>query len=130
MIGAQLQKAIYEALTAEPPIAAGEVYDGIPEGANFPRIIIGEDQVLDDGDSCSDGWEINADIHVWSRSPDDSFAEAKDLAAAVAARVRGIDAVDGFTIIEHSIENQRALRDPDGKTRRIVQSYRFLLDPA
>jgi hypothetical protein len=36
MIGAELQKAIYGALTTSPALAGGRVYDQVPEGATFP----------------------------------------------------------------------------------------------
>lgn len=128
MLGEQLQKAIYAALTAAPAVASGAVYDDVPENAGYPRVTIGEEQVLDDGTACSDGWEVFVDINVWSRTV--GFIEAKQIAAIVDARIRAIDTVADFTVIDVSLSEQQRLRDPDGKTRRVACTYRFLIDPA
>lgn len=130
MIGAQLQAGIYAALTADSPDIA-EVYDRAPATAGFPRITIGDDQVIDDGNSCEDGWEVFADIHIWSRPNSGSKVEAKNLAAQVYARlVTTKPTVTGFNVIIAQLETSRTFRDPDGITEHTVSTYRFVLEPA
>lgn len=126
MIGTQVQKSIYDALVAAPPVAAGNVFDTVPNGNPFPRVTIGDEQVVDDGNSCGDGWEVYADVHVWSRTP--GFPEAKNIAATVVQRVTAITAVAGFDMVEVDLQSTRALRDPDGLTSHIVCSFRFIID--
>ena len=81
-----------------------------------------------DGNSCGDGWEVFADVHVWSRAP--GFPEAKGIAASVVERVTAITAVAGFAVIDAELQDTRALRDPDGLTSHIVCSFRFIIDQA
>ncbi|SHF05390.1 Protein of unknown function [Kaistia soli DSM 19436] len=138
MIGAELQKAIFSALTADPALCDGRVYDNPPDdaqrlaatGAAWPYLAIGDDQVVDDGNTCSDGWEAFADIHVWSRALPRSKIEAKTLIAAVVERLSLLSTVDGFDVLVAALETSRTFRDPDGITEHGVVTMRFLLDPA
>lgn len=128
MIGTQVQKAIHDALKAAPTVAGGRVYDRVPEDAAYPYVSIGEDQIVGDGNACGDGWEVFADVHVWSRKP--GFPEAKGIAAAVVGKVAAITAISGFSLLHVELQDQRALRDPDGLTSHIVCSFRFIIDQA
>jgi hypothetical protein len=125
----EIQKAIYQALSAAPALAGGNVFDSVPDGNGaFPRVTIGEEQVLDDGNSCGDGWEVITTVHVWSKEP--GYAQAKPLAASVAARILAIGSVTGARLVSVELESQRAMRDPDGLTSHVVSSFRFILDEA
>lgn len=130
MIGSQLQKAIFAALNTETAVAGGRIYDRVPENATFPYVTIGDDQVLDDGNSCDDGWEVFADVHVWSRPDSGSKAEVKDLAASVGSRLAATLTVTGFTVIIAALESSRTFRDPDGLTEHSVLTFRYVLQPA
>lgn len=138
MIGPELQKAVFAALTAAPAICDGRVYDNPPDearrststGAAWPYATIGDDQVVDAGNSCGDGWEVFCDVHLWSRSSSLSKLEAKTLAAAIVERLTALDTVDGFVVIAATLETSRTFRDPDGITEHGVVTMRFLLDPA
>ena len=128
MIGAEIQKAIYDALIASPAIAGGRVYDRVPENPTFPYIGIGDEQSIDDGNACDDGWEVSSDVHVWSRAV--GFPETKGLVSAIVPRLAAISAVPGFTLIAAGVENTRVFRDPDGLTSHGVISVRFVITPA
>lgn len=132
MIGEGLQKAIYAALTAEPPLAGGHVYDRVPASAEdeFPRITIGDAQVLDDGNSCSDSWEVYSDIHLWSRPKRGSKLELKALAAQAIERLRQPLEVPGFVTIEARLETEREFTDPDGVTFHGIVTMLHVLDQA
>jgi hypothetical protein len=130
MIGRELQVAIVSALKAAPALCDGRVFDNPPHGAAFPYLTIGDDQVVDDGNSCGEGWQVYADIHVWSRPAAKSKLEMKDLAAAVVTRLLALDGVAGFAVTVAALETARSFRDPDGITEHGVVTMRFLLDPA
>jgi hypothetical protein len=130
MIGSALQKAIFAKLNEAPALAGGNVFDQVPEGDPFPRITIGDEQVLDDGNTCDDGWEVFSDVHVWSRPVTGSKVEVKDLLAAVVARLNTALTVTGFTVVIHAIDSSRVFRDPDGKTEHAVLTFRYVLQPA
>lgn len=126
-----MQRALFVALSAGPPLAGGRIFDQVPEGAAFPYVTLGDEQLLDAGNSCDDGWEVFSDIHIWSRPRSGSKAEAKDLAAAVIQRtVNGPLVVAGFTVVSARLETQRSFRDPDGKTEHTVVTVRHILNPA
>lgn len=130
MIGAEVQKAVYAALTATPALAGGNVFDRVPEDKPYPHITIGDEQVIDDSTTCQDGWEVYPDVHCWSRPETGSKIEVKTLAASVVARVTSISTVTGFSLVSITHETTRVFRDPDGLTEHAVCSFRALIDPA
>lgn len=128
MIGAEVQKAVYDALVVAPALAGGRVYDQPPPKPTFPHFGIGQEQIIDDGNTCDDGWEVFTDVHVWSRAV--GFPEAKGLIAAAVPRLCSITLITGFTVIAAEIANTRVFRDPDGLTSHGVISVRFVITPA
>ncbi|WP_353641321.1 DUF3168 domain-containing protein [Mesorhizobium sp. WSM2239] len=130
MIGSQLQKAIFAALITETAVADGRIYDRVPENPTFPYVTIGDAQVINDGNSCGDGWEVFEDVHLWSRPESGSKVEVKDLAPSVVSRLATTLAVTGFVVILAELNSSRTFRDPDGLTEHSVLTFRFLLDPA
>jgi hypothetical protein len=131
MIGPEVQKAIYAALMADPAIASGNVFDQVPDSDPFPRVTIGDAQVIDDGNSCEDGWEVYSDIHVWSRPDTGSKVEVKTIGAQIVERiVNGSLTVEGFNIIAAQLDAYRTFRDPDGETEHTVMTIRHSLEPA
>lgn len=129
MIGDQLQTAIYAALTAAPALCEGKVFDTVPKDTVAPYIHIGNAQVLDDGDTCADGWEVITDIHLWSEPATGSKLEAMQIGAAVVPRLLTLGAVSDFAIVVSSVENVRYLDDPDGVTKHGVITMRHVLQP-
>lgn len=131
MIGAALQKAVYAALAGNSPaIAGGRVYDQVPRDPTFPYVTIGDEQLIDDSNSCSDAVEAYADVHIWSRPAGGSKLEAKDLAADVIERLATQITVIGFANNLGLLETQRAFRDPDGKTEHVVLTFKYLIAEA
>lgn len=129
MIDAELQKALKTALAAVPALGS-RIYDGVPENPVFPYATIGDEQVLDAGNSCSDGWEVFPDVHLWDRPAAGSKLAIKELNAAVVPTVIAISSVTGFTVIVAELESARTLRDRDEVTEHSILTFRFLLDPA
>lgn len=131
MIGPELQIAIVSALKTAPAVCGGRVYDRPSAQAEFPYVTVGDDQVLDDGNTCCDGWEVFSDIHIWSRPSAGSKLEAKSIAADVVRRL--VDQpfpVAGFTLDIAQLETARSLRDPDGLTEHSIITLRHVLQPA
>ena len=131
MIGAALQKAVYATLMAEPALAGGNVFDRVPKKTDaFPRITIGDEQIIDDSNSCAGSWDVAVDVHVWSRPRSGSKAEVKDIAAAAARRLATEIPVIGFVTTEGRLEGIRTFRDQDGLTEHSVVTLRYLIDEA
>ncbi|TIM24710.1 MAG: DUF3168 domain-containing protein [Mesorhizobium sp.] len=129
MIGAQVQKAIFAALDGVT-LAGANIFDQVPESNPFPRITIGDEQVIDDGNTCQDGWEVFSDVHCWSRPDAGSKVEVKTLAGEVVSAVCAIAAIAGFSLVSIEHQTTRVFRDPDGLTEHAVVSFRALIDPA
>jgi hypothetical protein len=129
MIGAEVQKAIFSALDGAS-VASGRIYDQVPTSPIFPYITIGDEQVIDDSNTCQDGWEVFPDVHCWSRPESGSKVEVKELAASVVAAVTAITSITGFSLVSITHETTRVFRDPDGLTEHAVCSFRALIDPA
>lgn len=131
MIGPEFQKAVRAALVASGA-CGGRWYDRVPASVAFPYGQIGEEQVIDDGNSCADGWEVYIDLHLWSRPSDGSKRELKDEAKTAGAAVKTIaaDAVPGLAITDIVAESFRSLDDPDGVTKHGILTIRALVDEA
>lgn len=129
MIDEGVQKAIHDALKAGG-VTGGRIHDGVPAKPKFPYATIGDEQVLDDGNSCAESWEVYSDIHIWSRSPAGSKGELKAEMKKAADAILAIAAVPGWTLVSVKPESSRVLRDPDGLTDHGVLTFRFIIDPA
>jgi hypothetical protein len=129
MIGAEMQKALFSALYGATD-AGASVFDQVPEDNPFPRITIGDEQVIDDSNTCQNGWEVFSDVHCWSRPESGSKVEVKTIAAQVVTAVEAIAAITGFSLVSIKHQTTRFFRDPDGLTEHAVVSFRALIDPA
>lgn len=73
--GLELQTAIYNKLTGDATLqtalgASGsdkKVYDTVPQGSNFPYIIIGDETGVDWSTKTDHGMEITVTIHAFTR---------------------------------------------------------------
>lgn len=122
MIGAEIQKALFDALQG----VCDRVWDNPPPKPEFPYIVIGDEQVIDDGNTCSNGWEVYADVAIYSRSKSRSKVEAKTLRAQVTTAILAIDKIDGFNLIDVKMDTARIERDTDEITEVATLTFRFL----
>jgi hypothetical protein len=129
VIGPQLQQAIYAALIAAD-ITGGRVYDRPPDNPEFPYTTIGDEQVIDDSNSCDAAWEVFDDVHVWSRPATGSKVELKAAVAAVVDALAVELDLDGFIVAAGMLDGSRTLRDPDGLTEHAIVTLRYLVNPA
>lgn len=62
-----LQISIFQRLKKDTALQArAQVYDSVPEGAEFPYCTVGEDTVIPNDSKTYDGEEITHTLHVWS----------------------------------------------------------------
>lgn len=123
-----LQKGLYDALKAG---GIARVYDTVPAAATFPYVSLGEVQLLDDGNTCSDDmFEAFVDMHVWSRPNPPSSVEAKTVSGQVHDALAVPFAVNGWAITATELQSARHFIDSDGITRHSVISYRLQIEPA
>lgn len=129
MIGAQVQKAIYDALTGAS-ICSGRIYDSVPENPTYPYVTIGDETVDDQSNGCSAAWDVIADVHVWSRPTATSKNEVKTVAAQVIDTVLAMTAVTGFLLSRVDFVTSTTRRESDGKTEHTICIFRVCVDPA
>jgi len=121
-----LQKALRDRLIGAT--AAGpNVFDRVPTADPYPRVTIGEVQILDDSTDCTVGFEAFADVHVWSRGV--GFVEAKTIGGEVHGLLHDHDLpVAGFHLVECVLRDARYLRDPDGITSHGVFTFAITVE--
>lgn len=128
----ELQATIVGALKADPgvqAVVAQRVYDEVPPNPTFPYISLGDNQVLPDKAECIDGTEIFWQIDGWARDP--TFPVPKKLSKAIVAALDDKEiVVSGYSVIVCELNTVNYLRDPDGITRHVAVSFRFLIQAA
>jgi Protein of unknown function (DUF3168) len=124
-----MQVAVVDRLKKQVSLVSGRVYDEPPSTFEFPYLTIGDDQVLADDAECVDGSEVYVTIHVWSQAV--GWPEAKKVGDQVRDALHLADlTLAGHRLVEMRFRDARPLRDPDGKTRHIVITFRALTEPA
>ncbi|MDB5597379.1 MAG: hypothetical protein JWM36_4340 [Hyphomicrobiales bacterium] len=125
-----LQKAVVGKLKADIAVSAlvgTSVFD-TPNADVFPRITLGEDQVLTERADCYEGDEVILTIHAWSREI--GFPQVKRIGSAVRAALQGADlTLDDYRLVDIAVEDERYMRDPDGITSHAVLTFRALTEP-
>lgn len=117
----ELQKAIYQALSE---IESVDVFDEIPDNANFPYIVIGDDTVNDDSTKTEYGYDVTAAVHVFSRY--EGYKELKEIMGSVirALELSGLE-MTGFNVYRKWVIYADHYRESDGRTRHGVIRFRF-----
>lgn len=127
-----LQKAVIATLKADASVTAlvgQRIYDQVPPNATFPYVSWGPDQVLADKADCQNGFEVFAQIDVWSRAP--GKPEAKRIAGAVRAALDDAElTLDDHALLLLEHVQTRHLIDPDGSTKHSIVELRALADGA
>jgi hypothetical protein len=115
-----LQKAVYDRLRAGLPCP---VYDEVPEGAEMPYVVLGEDTAVDWSTFLVPGVEVTQTLHVWSDY--EGMAEVKQIIDQMVQALTGDPLiVEGFTVVVARLDMVEALRDPGGFRHGVVR-FRF-----
>jgi hypothetical protein len=125
--GWPLQRAIYTKLTGDSTLSGmAGIYDEVPEGAPYPRVVIGETTEVPDEEHGRGGVRATTTLHIWSR-----YAGNKEAAAVLAEVNRLLHrqplAVAGFTDVSIAHQYHAFMRDPDPDIRHVPVRYRVWL---
>ena len=122
----ELQKAIYQILAASLPlqsIVAGRIFDEVPQGEDFPYIVIGDDDLKPWDLDCKLGFEALITIHAFSRYK--GRKEAKEIGAKIYDLLHNASIVtDNFTSAVCVLDMQTTMVEGDGVTRHLVARFR------
>lgn len=122
----ELQKAIYQILAASLPlqsIVAGRIFDEVPQGEDYPYIVIGDDDLKPWDLDCKLGFEALITIHAFSRYK--GRKEAKEIGAKIYDMLHNASIVtDNFTSAVCVSDMQTTIVEGDGVTRHLVARFR------
>jgi hypothetical protein len=130
--GWDLQRAVYEALTADAPLIAmlgGEsLYDHVPQDATFPFVVLDQTRIADWSTGTEAGSEHQLTLHVWSRyrGKAESYAIADTIRAALDEAALGL-ADNRLVNLRHQFSDLK--RDEDGETWHAVLRFRAVTEP-
>jgi hypothetical protein len=117
------------ALDAAADGAKVRIYRAVPVNAVLPYIIIGEDQLLEDSDECSDAWDLNATVHVFTKPDPPEAITNRSLAAVVRDLLKADLALDGYRTVDWTFESTRILTEADRSTHAVL-NHSYALEPA
>ena len=128
----EVQKAIYTALTGNSTLMSGitGVFDSVPQDTSGTYVVIGDDTITDWDDDRSAGFDIDADIHVWSPVHRGRATVKLTLSQIYAILHRQLLTVPGADVAETYVTFQDSFLDADGVTYHGVLKVRILLNPS
>lgn len=102
------------------------VFDDPPQEQDFPYVTIGDTAESPLDDSCTRRWLVTSTIQVWSRY--DGYKEVKEIQAEIdTALVNMSTVLNDYQILPIQPDTANVFRDPDGETRRGVQTFNVIV---
>ncbi len=129
-----VQKALRARFIATPAVIAlvpaGNILDHNQRPAPSPSIVLGEDQIVDEGVTIKrDYVRVFSTIHIWKKEA--SLVGVKAISGAIrraVGRVRALDLSDPYFVCSDCrAESTRFMRDPDGETSHGVMVLNSLV---
>lgn len=123
----ELAQAIYARLSADAALTTtlgADVYDYVPEGADFPYVVIGDTTEAPEDTMGQTGRAVTFTVHYWSRYRGDK--EVYQMHNRVDELLEGWQpsGLTGWTSVIMQHEFFDSFKDPDGITRHGVARYR------
>ena len=126
---AQVQKAIYEALTGSPALMGmvTGVYDHVDQGTAFPYVVIGEDAASEWDTDTEVGADSLLTIHIWTEYK--GKQQVKDIQEVIYSILHRAELTIQDAIF-YGLDWQfsDSFLEPDGETRHGVMRFRLLYD--
>lgn len=133
-----VQDAVRAALLADANIVSlvkGEkgIHDKIPDRrapideTKFPYIVIGEDEITDDSNTCMDSSRVSVAIHVWSAKP--GKTQAKQIGGYVVNALDRELSIDGHSTAAGGFDIANAPRIDDNNLTEYVLFFSYDVDP-
>ncbi len=132
-----LQSAIYTRLTGYAPLTAliSGVYDNVPDNAQPPYVVIGDDTCIDWSTQTENGWETTVTIHVWDfeKSGRKSVKAIMSTIYDALHRQETNIPVSGFNLVIIQSEFEQTFQDSSAEGQgneyyHGVQRYRALIE--
>lgn len=123
-----VQRAVYRTLTEDTELQSlvSGVFDDVPEGTEFPYVVIGECTLIPDNYLTGFGREVRVTLHVWSRYR--GFAEALEIADRVCQLLDHQPlTVEGWEHIATRLDFMETLHDPDPSLRHVPIQFSVIV---
>lgn len=123
----EVQEALYAALIAQNIAEVSlRIYDGFaPVAVDYPYIVIGSSQSLQNDAQCLQGLEEFIDLDIWSR-----YEGMKELKSIISQIRDGLHqqtlSANGRSTVHIWVEDSRLLNDPDGETRHGIVTLKII----
>ena len=129
--GADLQKAVFEALTGDPVLMAllggAKIYDHAPAGVLFPYVTFGRTSVYDWSTGTESGTEQLFSLHIWSKTK--GRRETLEVMEAVKARLDDAAlALDEHHLVNLRFEYGEARYDDDLSVHHGLLRFRAVIE--
>lgn len=125
----ELQKSIFTALSGNTTGMSGAnvpVFDDVPEGTEYPYVVIGEETASNNGTKTLDGIEHTLTIHAWSQYR--GRREIKEIMQSVYEKLHNTDiSISGASLVNIRQEFNTTLAETDGITRHGVMRFRAVV---
>lgn len=131
-----LQTAIFTTLSGNSALTAligsNQVFDFVPETAQPPYVLIGDDTAIDNGTKSKNGWEYTITIHSWAYEVAGRKQGKSIMGAIYDALHQQTITVTGFNLIYLRSEFETTQQDPSavGQSDRFyhgIQRFRALI---
>lgn len=120
-----IQVAIRSRLVTTPEVTAlvpaGNILDRSARPIIDPSIIIGEGQMVDEGDTIDrTRMRVYSTVHIWKQEV--GLREVKAIAWAIRTAMRRgrLELGSKFHCVDCFVSSNRAIRDPDGETAHAI----------
>jgi len=125
----EVQRAIYQALTADPTLMGmvTGVHDHVDQGSAYPYVVIGEDSAIEWDTDTEQGAESLLTIHSWSREK--GRMQTKEIQEAIYEILHRKElTINNAVFYSLFWEFSDSFVDPDGETRHGVMRFRLRYD--
>lgn len=124
-----LQKSLFQTLTEDTTLMGiiTGVYDHVPQGTDFPYVVIGDSQIKDWSCKTSQGSEQVVSLYIWSR--EGGRMQAATIMERIYLLLHGADlSVEGQTLISFRFLHSDIALGSDGWTYKGTLQFRALLE--
>lgn len=104
------------------------IYESVQSGTAKRYIVIGDDQAVDNSNSCSRGWELFSRVHIYAEGRDRQFC--KRAAAEIEALWETAPDLEHFQVSAHRFLSADHALEENGTLAHTILQFRSLVYPA
>jgi hypothetical protein len=122
-----INAALRASVSLDTPVV-DRVYDRVPPNAALPYVHLREFQEVDDSTDCTDGWEVNVDLDVWSSAVGKPEASRIAMAIRDALHLQELELAEPYALVEIRHRDTVIGDGGDGLLSRARLSFKALVE--